>query len=160
MDGLNKVRQAVNGILLAQKDIVLQGEGWVHLYGVSQAATLLACRRGLDAGLCATAGMLHDIYTFRTGLEQDHALHGAHEAVEILRASEAFEQGGIATVEKMILRHSDKQAEDGPYEECLKDADVFAHWLYDNQKKFDAAKKKRLVVVMNEFGIKGSIEEE
>lgn len=153
MQGLDGIRSKVNGILLDQKDIALQSEGWVHLYGVSQAAALLACRRGLDAAICSAAGLLHDIYTFRTGLEAEHALHGSAEADGMLRGAGGFSEGDIRVIVCMIARHSDKQAADGPYEECLKDADVFAHWLYDRKKKFDAAKKARLEKVMGEMGM-------
>lgn len=160
MDGLNKVREAVNKILFEQKNMALQQEGWAHLYGVSQQAAMLSHHRNLDVETCAAAGMLHDIYTFRTGGEVDHARLGAAEAVEILHTTGQFDANSISTIERMILRHSDKQAKDGPYEECLKDADVFAHWLFDSKKKFDAAKKQRLEYILQEFGLNGTVEEE
>jgi uncharacterized protein len=160
MAGLDEIRNKVNSILVSQKDIALQGEGWVHLYGVSQAAALISCRRGLDATICAAAGLMHDIYTFRTGQEKDHALHGSAEANDMLRGAGGFSEGDIRVIVCMIARHSDKQATDGPYEECLKDADVFAHWLYDMQKKFDAAKKARILKVMEELKIVGTVIEE
>jgi uncharacterized protein len=144
--------------LLAQRDTALQTEGWVHLYGVSTAATLLAWHRGLDADLCAGAGLLHDIYTFRTGEEKDHARYGSLEAVDILRAAGGWAESDITTISAMISRHSDKAAVDGPQDECLKDADVFAHWLYDRDKKFDAVRKGRLEHIFSELGLQGTIQ--
>jgi uncharacterized protein len=156
-DALEKIRQEVNKVLLAQKDIALQSEGWTHLYGVSQAAVLLASHRALDSNLCAAAGLLHDIYTFRTAQEKDHALHGAAEAAQMLRATASWSDADIAAVSAMILRHSDKQTIDSPMEECLKDADVLAHWLYDREKKMNAPKRVRLAKIMAELGITGVI---
>jgi uncharacterized protein len=154
---LDGIRNSVNRLLTAQPDAALAQEGWVHLYGVSQAAALLAGRRGLDASICAAAGLLHDIYTFRTGLEAEHARFGAAEAETMLREAGGFTEGDVRVISCMILRHSDKAASDGPYEECLKDADVLAHWLYDPMKKFNAAKKARLVKTFAEIGISGDI---
>jgi HD superfamily phosphodiesterase len=160
MGKLSKLRDAVNGMLFDQKDVKLQAEGWVHLYGVSQAAALLASARGLDAGTCAAAGLLHDIHTFRTGGEAGHALHGAAEADEILRGIDEYSGEEREAITHMITRHSDKQAVDGRLEECLKDADVLAHWLYDREKEFDAVRRSRLGNVMAELHISGRIHEE
>lgn len=157
MGKLSDLRSAVNNVLLAQQDIALQSEGWVHLYGVSQAAALLASARGLDADTCASAGLLHDIHTFRTGEEKDHAQHGAAEAAAMLRGIAGYPEEEVSTIVRMILCHSDKQGIDGPMEECLKDADVFAHWLNDMGKKFDVTRKARLVKVFGEIGINGRI---
>lgn len=160
MAGLDGVRHEINRVLNDQQDFRLRSEGWVHLYGVSQAAALLAFRRGLDTNLCAAAGLMHDIYTFRTGEEADHAQHGAAEAEVILHIAGGFSEGDMRVITCMIQRHSYKAVADGPYEECLKDADVFAHWLYDPMKKFDAAKRERLARVFSEFNISAHIEEE
>jgi uncharacterized protein len=160
MDRLKRLRSEINVLLFAQKDAELQAAGWTHLYAVSQNAELIALRRGLAADLCAAAGLLHDIYTYRTGKEADHARLGAAEAPEILDRAGEWPQGDIETISGMIARHSDKQAVDGPLDECLKDADVFSHWLYDREKKFDAARKGRLEKVFAELGISGFIYEE
>ena len=160
MGKINQLRNAVNSILFNQKDLAMQAEGWAHLYGVSQVAALLAGGRGLDAGTCAAAGLLHDIYTFRTGEEKDHALHGAAEAAAILNDIPGYAAEERNEITGMILRHSDKVAIDGPMEECLKDADVFAHWLFEREKKFNRAKRERLAKVMKELGIRGNIREE
>jgi uncharacterized protein len=155
MAKLDTIRQQVNTVLFGQMDKALQAEGWAHLYGVSQTATQLAASRGLQVDICAAAGLLHDIHSFTTGEEKDHALHGAAEAAELLRTAGGWAEGEINTVCGMILQHSDKQTIGSPLEECLKDADVFAHWLFEREKKMNAAKRARLVKVMNELGTKG-----
>jgi HD superfamily phosphodiesterase len=154
---MKRLREAVNGILNAQADPELRCEGFVHLYGVSQTAVLLAHIRGLDAQLCAAAGLLHDIYTFRTGGEAGHAIHGAADAGDLLKSLGCFEDGETSQICRAILRHSDKQTVDGAMEECLKDADVLSHWLYDPHKKFEQPKKARLERVMGELGFEGEV---
>lgn len=160
MEGLEGLRGEVDRVLRRQGDAALQREGWIHLYGVSACAALLAHRRCLNVNLCAAAGLMHDIYTFRTGAEADHAQRGAGEAAEMLRSAGGFSEGDMRVVTCMIQRHSDKQAKDGPYEECLKDADVLAHWLYDPMKKFNAAKKARLIGVFGELGFSAAVQDE
>jgi uncharacterized protein len=160
LDKIESLRNRINSILLAQTNAALRAAGWVHLYAVSHNAELLALRRGLDADICAAAGLLHDIHTYRTGEEANHAQLGAAEAPAILGRAGEWAPGEIDTIAGMISRHSDKNAVDGPYDECLKDADVFAHWMYDRGKKFDAARKGRLERIFDEFGISGIVREE
>jgi hypothetical protein len=50
MHRLKKIRQIVDEICRQQPEIVEGRCGFVHLYGVSAAAALLALRRGLDTG--------------------------------------------------------------------------------------------------------------
>jgi uncharacterized protein len=160
MNILDALRNAVNAVLLSQANTALQTAGWVHLYAVSQAAALLAMKRSLNADVCAAAGLLHDIHTYRTAEEADHARHGSVEAGGILRGAGGWAEGDIAAISGMILHHSDKQAVDSPLDECLKDADVFAHWLNDMSKKFDAARKARLDKIMAELRIAGIVMQE
>ena len=160
MDRVEDLRQAVDRVLLDQKDHELQHDGFAHLYGVSLASSLLAARRGLNMELCAAAGILHDIYTCKTGEERDHALHGASIGTHMLRENGGFTDAEVETVAAMIRVHSDKGRTDGPYEECLKDADVLQRWLYEPQKKFDRDKKRRIETAMAELGIAGEVMEE
>lgn len=106
---------------------------YIHLYGVAQCMVLLAGRRGLDPELSRIIGLLHDIYSYRTGNSEQHAVHGA----EIVREMFANELAGLFTEEEQgiivdaIAHHSEKNAVHGPYEELLKDADVIQRYLYD-----------------------------
>lgn len=67
MHPLESLRQQIDAILRAQPDDDERRCGCVHLYGVAQAAAMLALRRGLDPTLATAAGMLHDIATYHTG---------------------------------------------------------------------------------------------
>ena len=63
MNRIEKVREAVDAVLLNIADADERRCGYMHLYGVSQACVLIALKRGENAELAATAGMLHDIHT-------------------------------------------------------------------------------------------------
>ena len=160
MERLERLRRRVDRILLEQSDNELRHDGFAHLYGVSVTASLLAARRGLVQELCAAGGMLHDLYTYETGEERDHARHGAEFAACMLRAIEGFTDEEIDAVVTSIRRHSDKGQVDGPYDECLKDADVLQHWLYEAGKKFNRDKARRLRATMAELGLAGVVREE
>ncbi len=157
MDRLPALRAEVDALLDAQADEALRHEGFLHLNAVSQAAALLAAKRGLNMDLCAAAGLLHDIYSFRTGQERDHAAHGAWEAAGLLQRS-GFGAEDSGVVCRAIERHSDKAAVDGPYEECLKDSDVLAHWLAEPGKGFEPPKVARIRAVMRELDFTGTIQ--
>ena len=103
-----------------------------HLYGVSEFCALLALRRNLNTELAATCGMLHDIYQITHGTIEKHAVHGAHEAEKILKATGAYSEEEISTITFAISKHSKKRSvHQAPYAELLKDADVLSHCLYD-----------------------------
>ena len=131
MDRLEKVRQVVDEIIRQQPDIEESRCGFVHLYGVASTCALLALKRGLDPQICAVAGMLHDIASYKTGDQTNHAQRGALEAEEILRRVGEFSQKEIAEVCLAISKHSAKAEKDGELAELLKDADVLQHYLYN-----------------------------
>jgi uncharacterized protein len=131
MDRLELVRQTVDGILRQQPDLEERRCGFVHLYGVSATSVLLAMERGLDPQLCAIAGMLHDIWSYKTGDSTDHARLSAGEAERILAKLGCFTQDEITVVCEAISHHSAKDRVDGEMSELLKDADVFQHYLYN-----------------------------
>jgi 5'-deoxynucleotidase YfbR-like HD superfamily hydrolase len=151
MDRLERVRQVVDEVVRAQPDAGESRCGFVHLYGVAALCVALAIRRGLDSGLCAVAGMLHDIWSYKTGDPRDHAGYSAVEAERILTELGGFCQDEIAAVCDAIARHSDKEAVDGDLAELLKDADVFQHYLYNPE--FPVRSPRRLATVMGELGL-------
>lgn len=131
MDRLESVRQIVDEIVRRQSDQEESRCGFVHLYGVSAVCVQLALKRGLDAQLCAVAGMLHDIWAYKMGDVRDHARLGALEAARILQQTGAYNEHEVAAVCDAIARHSTKDAVDGELAELLKDADVFQHYIYN-----------------------------
>lgn len=110
-----------------------------HLVQVSQMCVLLALKRGEDAPLAAIAGALHDVASLRSqdvapykieGLTpNNHAEIGAAVAADILTGLNIVppsEQEKICTA---IRLHGNKNIVDSPFDEVLKDADIFAHGL-------------------------------
>ncbi len=153
MNRLERLRSAVDGILQTQPDPQQARCGFVHLYGVSQLTALLALRRGLDPEICATAGMLHDISSYRTGDPTDHARRSSLEAAEILADLGCYRDDEIKQVGHMIACHSDKdQAHDLPAE-TLKDADVLQHYLYRAMRGPAPAASPRLARLLAELQI-------
>jgi uncharacterized protein len=116
---------------MRQEDMDERRCGFVHLYGVTQMVILLAKKRGLNVELCATAAMLHDIWSYETKDFEDHAPKSAVEARRILTNLERYSEDEIGTICEAIALHSDKDATHGAMAETLKDADAVQHCLYN-----------------------------
>jgi len=114
---------------------------YIHMLGVSQACALIAVKRGENAELATMAGLLHDIASLRNhdiepykihGLtSQNHAEKGAEIAMAILLEINLTSEQENEIICKAIRKHSDKGNIDTPFDEVLKDADVFAHGLFN-----------------------------
>ena len=131
VDRTERVRGIVNDILSGQADGEYRLAGHIHLYGVAQAAAMLALRRGLDSELATVAGMLHDISTYHTCDSTDHDWHSARMAREILTRLCCFAQTEIDLVCQSIAHHRRKDEVHAAFDEVLKDADVLQHHLYN-----------------------------
>ena len=155
MDRLEKVRQIVDEIIRQQPDIEESRCGFVHLYGVASICALLALKRGLDPQICAVAGMLHDIASYKTGNPENHAQRSALEAKEILRRVGGYAPKEIEEICKAISKHSAKDEEDGELSELIKDADVLQHHLYNPglPKKPESYWRQRLNKTLAELAI-------
>ena len=153
MNRLEQVRQRVDDILRSQPDLEERRCGFVHLYGVSQACALLALKRGLDVQLCAVAGMLHDIATYKTGNPTGHDRLGALEAERLLLELGSFTEKEMADICRAIARHRAKGEIDAPFDELLKDADVLQHSLYNPGLNPTLKEQPRLKAILGEMGI-------
>ena len=153
MERMERVRSVVDTILVGQTDPSRRRSGFVHLYGVSTVCVLLAIKRGLDAELCGTAGMLHDIATYESGSSKDHAKRGAVRAGELLEEVGGFAAEEIAGICEAISTHSTKGEIHGPMAELLKDADVLQPYLYDPGSEIGAERRRRLAVMLDELGM-------
>lgn len=153
MDRLEKIRQVVDGILRNQQDVEERRCGFVHLYGVSAICAMLALKRGLDAEIASIAGMLHDIYSYRTGLTQYHAHNGEEDVRVILRDLGVFTDEEQHIIRMAIFRHSDKEMVHQPYDELLKDADTLQHYLYNTQFPLNVRVTRRLQNVLSELNL-------
>jgi len=155
MKRLERVRQQVDAILPTQPDPEQRRCGYVHLYGVSQACALLALRRGLDPEVCATLGMLHDIWNYGPEFSvprPDHARLGLPTARRILGEC-GFSGSEVEALCEAIAQHSDKDSQHGELAELLKDADVLQHYLYSPAQLIPGRNNLRLEKVLHELSL-------
>ena len=122
-----------------------------HLHGVALAAAILAKKRGENAELATMAGLLHDLWAYKSGSYDDHAHLGAEYARKVL--------GELVTLKEMeiicsaIYHHDSKAEVDGPLDEVLKDADVIDHSLSDPTKEVKAHELARFSKLCEELGL-------
>ena len=152
MNRLELVRTEIDAILLNQENVNVRPEGYIHLYGVAQACTMLAIKRKLDVEICTIIGILHDIYTYKIGYVKEHAILGAIEAENLLRDLEIFTDEEIETIRTAISHHSDKKTKHDKYSELLKDADVLQNSLYNTDPEIKH--RKRLKKIYKKLSIK------
>ena len=152
MNRLENLRRHIDHLLFQ-----LDGEpcrnGFVHLYGVSQFAVLLARKRGMDEDLAAASGMLHDISTYTSGNSFDHAVHSASLARRILAEVGGYDKDEIETITTAILYHSKKDETHELFDELLKDADVLQHHFYNPTLLGNFGERDRLELCITELNL-------
>ena len=84
MSRIKDLEKKIINILNNLEDSEKRAKAMAHLHGVSLAAVIIAKKRGQDSELAAIAGLLHDIYAYKSGSYDDHAHRGADYAKEIL----------------------------------------------------------------------------
>jgi len=122
-----------------------------HLHGVALAAAILAKKRGQNAELATMAGLLHDLWAYKSGSYDDHAHLGADYARKVLGELTTPEETEIIC--SAIYHHDSKAEVDAPMDEILKDADVIDHSLSDPTKEVKALEKERYVRLCAEMGL-------
>ena len=123
-----------------------------HLHGVSLAAVMIAKKRGDNLELAAMAGLLHDLYAYKSGSYDDHAHKGADYAGEVLKDLGITSKEETDIVCSAIWHHDSKAEIDSPMDEVLKDADVIHHSLGDPTKEVKEHEKERYEKLCREFG--------
>jgi HD superfamily phosphodiesterase len=124
------------------------------LHGVALAAAILAKKRGVDAELATMAGLLHDLYAYKSGSYDDHAHLGSDYARKVLNKLEITTPEETEVVCTAIYNHDSKDTMDGPLDEILKDADVLHHTLGDPTKEVKEHEKARYEKLCVELGLK------
>lgn len=154
MNRLEEIRKVIDPILLNMTDTVERRCAYIHLYGVSKLAAMLAFKRELDPEIAAVSGMLHDLYAYRTGETDQHDHKGAEEdAKSILHDIGIFNNDEQALITSAVYHHSDKDQIHQPYDELLKDADVLQHYLYNTGFPVSQKKAPRLKAILTELGL-------
>lgn len=124
-----------------------------HLHGVALAAAILAKKRGENAELATMAGLLHDLYAYKSGSYDDHAHLGAEYARKLLAKLEMTTPEETETICSAIWHHDNKAEMHAPMEEILKDADVIDHSLADPTKEVKAHEQARFAKLCEELGL-------
>ena len=122
-----------------------------HLHGVAFAAAILAKKRGEDAELATMAGLLHDVYAYKSGSYDDHAHLGAEYARKVLNKLQITSPEETEVICTAIWNHSSKDEVNGPIDEILKDADVLHHTLNDPTKPVKEHEQARYDALCREF---------
>ena len=153
MSRLKDIRKFVDEELNKIEDTDKRNSAFVHLYGVSLAAAMIAKKRGLDPEIASMASMLHDLHAYKTGSYDDHAHKGANLAREILGELKLTDEAETDLICSAIYHHDDKLIADGPIDEVLKDADVIHHCMNDLSKPIKEKERSRFDKLCVEFGM-------
>ena len=124
-----------------------------HLHGVSLAAVMIARKRGQDQELAAMAGLLHDLWAYKSGSYDDHAYLGADYARKVLGKLEITTQEETEMICDAVWHHDDKASIDSEFAEVLKDADVIDHCLSDPAKEIKEKEASRYRKLCDEFAL-------
>ncbi len=153
MSRLKELRKYVDRELNKITDEDKRNSAFVHLYGVSLAATLIAKKRGLDSELASMAAMMHDLHAYESGSYDDHAHKGAELARTILTELNLTDDKETEIICSAIYHHDDKLVTDSPMDEVLKDADAMHHIMNDLSKPIKEKEQARYKNLCKEFGL-------
>ena len=154
MSRIKDLQKKVHKILKDNMDDNQKRAGAIaHLHGVSLAAVMIAKKRGENPELAAMAGLLHDLYAYKSGSYDDHAHKGADYAKDVLTELGITNKEETAVICSAIWHHDNKAETDSPMDEVLKDADVIHHSLGDPTKEVKEHEKARYEKLCREFGL-------
>lgn len=153
MERIKEVQKYVDGMIRDIDDETERKCAYTHLYGVSQACSILAMKRNENVELAAIAGLLHDIYTYKMHDSAEHAHKGSVMVKSVLASLGAFSEEEINKISQAIYNHSDKGNKDAPFDEVLKDADVMQHCLYNPLANVAEHEKDRFCMLKRELGL-------
>ena len=154
MSRVKDLQKQIHRILKGMDDNQKRANAIAHLHGVSLAAVMIAKKRGEDPELAAMAGLLHDMYAYKSGSYENHAHHGADYARKILKELDITSEEETDIICSAIRHHDSKAEIDSPMDEVLKDADVIHHSLGDPTKEVKTHEQARYEKLCREFGFK------
>ena len=151
---MSRIRELQKYVHHVVEDNEKEANQIAHLHGVALAAAILAKKRGVDAELATMAGLLHDLYAYKSGSYDDHAHLGSDYARKVLNKLEITTPEETEVVCTAIYNHDSKDTVDAPLDEILKDADVLHHTLGDPTKEVKEHEKARYEKLCVELGLK------
>ena len=152
MSRIKDLQKQVHRVLEKIEDEDKRLKAVSHLHGVALAAAVLAKKRGENAELATMAGLLHDLYAYKSGSYDDHARLGAEYARKLLEKLALTTPEETDVICSAILHHDNKAEVDGPLDEILKDADVIDHSLSDPTKEVKVHEVARFGKLCAELG--------
>ena len=152
MSRVKDLQKYVHKVLKGMDDNQKRAAAIAHLHGVSLAAVMIAKKRDENAELAAMAGLLHDLYAYKSGSYEDHARKGAEYARKILDELDITSANETDIICSAIAHHDSKAEIDGLMDEVLKDADVIHHSLGDPTKEVKPHEQARYEKLCREFG--------
>ena len=152
MSRIKDLQKQVHRVLEKMEDEDKRLKAISHLHGVALAAAMLAKKRGENAELATMAGLLHDLYAYKSGSYDDHARLGADYARKLLEKLEMTTPEETDVICSAILHHDSKAETDAPMDEILKDADVIDHSLSDPTKEVKPHEQARYAKLCGELG--------
>ncbi|MFT5875893.1 MAG: HD superfamily phosphodiesterase [Clostridium sp.] len=153
MNRIETLREYIDKILLNMQNVEERRCAYVHLYGVSQYSAMIALKRGENSELATLSGMLHDLYSYKTMISENHAHNGADLAMCILSELKLTTKEETNLICSAVYNHSDKDTVHSKFDEILKDADVFQHNLYNTTLCIKDTEMLRYVNLLKEFGL-------
>ena len=127
---------------------------YMHMFAVSQFCAMIALKRNQNVDLAVMAGLLHDLYTYKTLDPEKHAKKGAVLAREILEALDLTTDEETEKICSAIHSHSKKKNKHSDFTEVLVDADVLQHYLYNPALPIIEKDKERLKKLLKEFKLR------
>jgi hypothetical protein len=132
MDRISEIKSLVDGIISGIQDPTERWCAYSHLFGVSQSCAMIAAKRGENIELATIAGLLHDIYEYKNYncLESlvhrpDHGIRNSELARAILTQLHLLDNTELQSVCDAIKVHGYKDFVHTPFDEVIKDGDVF-----------------------------------
>ena len=153
MSRIKDLQKQVHKVLEKIEDNDRRAKAVAHLHGVALAAAVLAKKRGQDAELATMAGLLHDLYAYRSGSYDDHERLGADLAEKLLSKLGLTTPEETEIICSAIRHHGSKAEVHGPMDEILKDADVIHHSLGDPTKEVKPHEQARYAKLCAELGL-------
>ena len=153
MSRIKDLQKQVYKVLEKIEDDDKRAKAVAHLHGVALAAAILAKKRGENAELATMAGLLHDLWAYKSGSYDGHAHLGAEYARKLLEKLELTTNEETEIICSAIWHHDSKAEINAPMDEILKDADVIDHSLSDSTKEVKAHEQERYAKLREELGL-------
>ncbi len=148
---MSRIKDLQKQVIKVLNDTEDPAKAMAHLHGVSLAAVMIAKKRRENPELAAMAGLLHDLWAYKSGSYDDHAHLGADYSRKVLEKLSITTPEETDAICSAIYHHDDKGQIHSGFDEVLKDADVIDHCLTDPAKEIKEKELARYEKLCKEF---------